>query len=126
MTDNNPLTYVTTTAKLDATGQRWMAALAGYNFSLRYRAGRNNADADGLSRLDMNTFLAVHESISACVEEAPLCYAAVQPDAISEAEELCRLAGMERFNQTLIQMMGTIDEEKKFDWKTHVVPMVHA
>ena len=88
VTDNNPLTYVTTTAKLDATGQRWMAALAGYNFSLRYRAGRNNADADGLSRLDMNTFLAVHESISACVEETPLCYAAVQPDAISEADPI--------------------------------------
>ena len=70
------------------TGQRWMAGLAGYNFSLRYRAGRNNADGDVLSRLDMNTFLAVHESISACVEEAPLCYAAVQPDAISEADPI--------------------------------------
>ena len=32
-TDNNPLTYVLTTAKLDATGQRWMAALGTYNFS---------------------------------------------------------------------------------------------
>ena len=27
-TDNNPLTYVLTTAKLDATGQRWIANLA--------------------------------------------------------------------------------------------------
>ena len=26
-TDNNPLTYVSTTAKLDATGHRWVAAL---------------------------------------------------------------------------------------------------
>ena len=26
-TDNNPLTYVLTTAKLDATGHRWLAAL---------------------------------------------------------------------------------------------------
>jgi hypothetical protein len=32
VTDNNPLMYVTTTAKLDATGQRWMAALSNYNF----------------------------------------------------------------------------------------------
>ena len=30
-TDNNPLTYVLTRAKLDATGQRWIAALANYN-----------------------------------------------------------------------------------------------
>ena len=50
-TDNNPLTYVLTTAKLDATGHRWLAALSSYNFSLVYRAGRINNDADALSRL---------------------------------------------------------------------------
>ena len=35
-TDNNPLTYILTTAKLDATGQRWVARLADYNFNLHY------------------------------------------------------------------------------------------
>ena len=35
-TDDNPLTYVLTTAKLDATGQRWVAALAMYNFKIYY------------------------------------------------------------------------------------------
>ena len=50
-TDNNPLTYVLTTAKLDATGHRWLAALSSYNFSLVYRAERINNDADALSRL---------------------------------------------------------------------------
>ena len=50
VTDNNPLTYIFTTAKLDATGQRWVAALSNYNFCIKYRSGRNNADADGLSR----------------------------------------------------------------------------
>ena len=49
-TDNNPLTYVLTSAKLDATGHRWLASLANYTFKLTYRAGRSNADADGLSR----------------------------------------------------------------------------
>ena len=48
--DNNPLTYVLTTAKLDATGQRFVASLSGYNFSIRYGSGKQNADADGLSR----------------------------------------------------------------------------
>ncbi|PJE78239.1 hypothetical protein CI610_02832 [invertebrate metagenome] len=42
-------------AKLDVTGHRWVAALANYNFTLKYRAGKNNADADGLSRLFANT-----------------------------------------------------------------------
>jgi hypothetical protein len=51
VTDNNPLTYVLTSAKLDATGQRWIAALAEYDFTLRYRSGKQNQDADSLSRL---------------------------------------------------------------------------
>ena len=34
--DNNPLTYVLTTAKLDATGHRWVAALSDYTFSIIY------------------------------------------------------------------------------------------
>ncbi|MCG8032585.1 MAG: DDE-type integrase/transposase/recombinase, partial [Candidatus Thiodiazotropha taylori] len=50
ITDNNPLTYILTTAKLDATGQRWVASLSSYNFSIKYRSGLKNADADGLSR----------------------------------------------------------------------------
>ena len=31
-TDNNPLTYILTTAKLESAGQRWVASLANYNF----------------------------------------------------------------------------------------------
>ena len=51
LTDNNPLTYVLTSAKLDATGHRWLAALSTYNFSIKYIPGKANTDADGLSRL---------------------------------------------------------------------------
>ncbi|MCG8077519.1 MAG: hypothetical protein JAY75_14940, partial [Candidatus Thiodiazotropha taylori] len=53
-TDNNPLTYVFSTAKLDATGHRWLAELTNYNFTITYRSGKKNADADGLSRLQEN------------------------------------------------------------------------
>ena len=35
-TDNNPLTYVMTTAKLNAAGHRWVAALADFNFNIKY------------------------------------------------------------------------------------------
>ena len=51
-TDNNPLIYVPTTAKLDATGQRWVAALARYDFHMNYRSGKSNNDADALSRIE--------------------------------------------------------------------------
>ena len=49
-TDNNPLTYILTTAKLNATGHRWLSALSTYHFTLQYRPGRSNIDADALSR----------------------------------------------------------------------------
>jgi len=49
-TDNNPLTYVLTSAKLSAVGHRWLAALATYDFTIQYRPGRHNIDADLLSR----------------------------------------------------------------------------
>jgi len=49
-TDHNPLAYVTTTAKLDAVGHRWLAELSDYVFEIFYKPGRLNNDADGLSR----------------------------------------------------------------------------
>ena len=48
-TDNNPLTYVLTSAKLDAMGQRWVASLANYNFRIFYKSGKSNVEADALS-----------------------------------------------------------------------------
>lgn len=49
-TDNNPLTCILTSPKVDATGHRWLAALAGLQFSLKYCPGVGNHDADALSR----------------------------------------------------------------------------
>ena len=37
--DNNPLTYILTIAKLDATGQRSVASLANYNFKTSTKVG---------------------------------------------------------------------------------------
>lgn len=51
VTDSNPLTYLLTSAKLDATSYRWLSALSTFSFSIVYRAGKHNADADGLSRM---------------------------------------------------------------------------
>ena len=41
-TDNNPLTYILSSARLDATGHRWVANLADYRFSLEYQRGKDN------------------------------------------------------------------------------------
>ncbi|XP_038162776.1 uncharacterized protein LOC119797673 [Cyprinodon tularosa] len=48
-TDNNPVAHLQT-AKLGAVEQRWVAQLASFDFEVKYRAGRENLNADALSR----------------------------------------------------------------------------
>ena len=62
-TDNNPLTYVLTSAKLDACGQRWVAKLASYNFTIKYKCGLSNVEADALSRISWPDILADNEEL---------------------------------------------------------------
>lgn len=64
-TDNNPLTYILTSAKLNATGSRWVAELADFHFTIRYRPGKENVDADSLSRMPVN----IEEVMKQCTEE---------------------------------------------------------
>ena len=47
-TDNNHLTYVLSSAKLDTMGHRWIAGLANYNFHIHYKSGESNVEADVL------------------------------------------------------------------------------
>ena len=49
-TDNNPLTHLDN-AKLGAVEQRWVADLAPFDFELKFRRGRDNGNADALSRM---------------------------------------------------------------------------
>ena len=79
-TDNNPLTYILTTAKLDAASHCWVASLANYNFRLHYRAGKANIGADALSRVfwpgcmpdSSGTHLKVTAGAEQAVQEAVL------------------------------------------------------
>ena len=50
--DNNPLTYIFSSAHLNAAGHRWVANLADYNFSLEYQRGKDNTFADFLSHME--------------------------------------------------------------------------
>ena len=49
-TDNNPLRHLGT-AKLGAVEQRWAAQLALFDYTIKYQPGKENANADALSRL---------------------------------------------------------------------------
>ena len=79
VTDNNLLTYDFTTAKLDATCQRWLAELPNYSCTIIYTSGRQNLDADGLSRIrETETSVSVFPNVlqavcnSLFVEHKPL------------------------------------------------------
>ena len=73
-TDNNPLTYVLTSARLNATGHRWVAELSDFNFTVKCRPGTANRDADALSRMPMEQY------ICECKEE-------VEPESIKATVE---------------------------------------
>ena len=51
-TDNNPRTYIFSSANLDAAGQHWVARLTSYNFSLEYQKGKDNTVANFLSQMN--------------------------------------------------------------------------
>ena len=64
-TDNNPLTYIMSTAKLNAVGHRWVGELSDFRFDIKYRPGKINIDADTLSRIPLD----IDEYVNACTEE---------------------------------------------------------
>ena len=95
--DNNPLTYVMKSAKLNATGHRWVAELANFNFSVKYRPGKYNIDADTLSRtpLDINSYM------SACTSETSnddfqTTVAAISSQSVGETVWVSALSSDER------------------------------
>ena len=51
-TDNNPLTYIFSSANLDAAGQCWVVCLASYNFYMEYQKGKDNTVVDFLSQIN--------------------------------------------------------------------------
>ena len=82
-TDNNPLTYVLTSAKLNATGLRWVGELADFNSEIKHRPGKSHVDADTFSRMPLD----FGEYMKTCTEEvgtdeiqAITCSAQVQAD----------------------------------------------
>ena len=70
--DNNPLTYVLTMAKLDSTTQQWVASLANYNFKIFYKSGKQNVEADALSRIEWDTMEVVTALERGCTAESSL------------------------------------------------------
>ena len=63
-TDNNPPTYILTSAKLNARSLRWVGELADFRFQVKYRPGKSNSDAETLSRIPLN----IEDNMATCCE----------------------------------------------------------
>ena len=115
-TDNNPLTYVLSTAKLDACSHRWVARLANYNFNIHYRSGISNVDADALSRIQWPSILSDPEmmefdetigtqSIKAICNSSRISY--------GYCETIC--SGAASLPSQFVNM--SVSPSQSFDWK---------
>ena len=78
--DNNLLTYVLTTTKLDAASHHWVTSLTNYNFRLHYGAGKANIDVDALSRVSWPGCMP--DSTSTCIKVTAAAMQAVQEAAL--------------------------------------------
>ena len=104
-------------AKLNATGLHWIGELADFNFTIRYRPGKTNTDADTLSRMPG----LMDEYMASCTEETcqDELYAIIQsakeqdqrrvnwissithdPNVLSESESQPSTKGEPRLNET--------------------------
>ena len=49
-TDNNPVSHLQTSSKVSATELHWITDLAQFDYTIKYRSGKSNTNADSLSR----------------------------------------------------------------------------
>ncbi len=101
-TDNNPLTYVMSTAKLNAVGHRWVGELSDFQFDIKYRPGKINIEADTLSRLPLD--IEVYEL--ECTEELPM-------GAIQAAWEGCHVSERKDVAWVAALYISTVDESQQ-------------
>ena len=99
-TDNNPLTYIHKSLKVDATTQRWLAALGEYDFSIHYKPGNTNIDADILSRL--------HE------EDVEVSTNSISSRTLQEFDPTwIQYVDVSQWDDNVI---GTVEVKPEFDW----------
>ena len=124
LTDNNPLAYVMSTAKLNATGMQWVGELAEYHFDIKYRPGRVSADVDTLSRMSIDideyeascsehiskeAFIA---SVSAVLSNVTYDYITAIADIVSIAADM-NLKPHTSSNNARLKKVNLVEEQNK-------------
>ena len=106
-TDNNPLTHIMTQKRLPALKQRWVNALAGYTLTIKYRPGKHNANADGLSRRPQ--IPVTSDEVSSYMASVMVCTALSLPlqKTILEAEPLLE-SDLQAVSQPEVKLPSTL------------------
>ena len=110
-TGNNPFTYVLMTPNLDATGHRWVGALASFQFELEYQKGADNGAADALSRVPINHSQQTVQSLleGAIVGASDRGEAKANEGLLEEHERLSQEAQVEAVK---LELMHIVDWEQ--------------
>ena len=118
-----------TTNKLDALRQRWVSDLASYNFTIKYRSGKQYIDADVLSRrhessntVFLEASIALSKVLTIGPEDLPFAETPVFNDIgtlVSNADEL--QISVELLNGMSLKSHDWI-KAKKDDSKTNIRP----
>ena len=85
----------------NATGQRWVAELADFNFKIKDRPGKANADADGLSRMPMDFESFKSQCIQSVCQDA---VRATEQGILDQQKEPSPLLSSVSFNALKTQM----------------------
>ena len=75
--DNNPLLCVLSSAKLNATGQRWVNQFADFHLTLHYKPGKINIDSDYFSRFPQD--ISKHINVRSHVDINKLINSVTEP-----------------------------------------------
>lgn len=113
LTDNNPLAHLQN-AKLGAVESRWLGDLNRFHFEVKYRPGKENANADGLSRRPHRVGEEEKEIFREMWEKVPedrltrgvamiKVWDHVQTEKMRDAQKACPVVG-----QMWMQMIGKL------------------
>jgi len=120
-TDYNPLVYITSTTKSNASTIRWLNELSDFNFEVKYRPGRVNKEANLFSRFPLDFARYQEVCFIHCTEEeiSAIMTGAANQNNDGEAWIPLNQSILTRDSQyedTRVGELGASSQEESEDW----------
>ena len=116
--DYNPLQYIKTTAKLNATGLRWVGDLSDYNFDIKYRPGRIHYVPDCLSRYPIE-FLEYMKTCTAKIDSKTALALVKNLEAKTPVPLVAMISSIQKPNTKNCKELFSSAKESKIDLKSY-------